>query len=52
MSFYIKGKLLGIYQSSDFTNKETGETKAGKSRGQIMIMQNYQMARVKASWWI
>ena len=48
MSFYIKGKLLGIYQSPDFTNKETGETKAGKSRGQIMIVQKLSNGESKS----
>ena len=35
----IKAKLLGIYRSNDYKNKETGEVQLGKTKLQLLTIQ-------------
>lgn len=36
MAVILKGRLMGLYRSPNFTNRETGEVVQGKTKVQIM----------------
>jgi hypothetical protein len=38
----IKAKLLGIYRSNDYKNKETGEVQTGKTKLQLLTIKDMQ----------
>lgn len=45
--FIIKGELLNIFKSADYTNKETGETVKGKVKLQLLIRTTIRNGEVK-----
>lgn len=45
--FIIKGRLLHIFTSADFTNKDTGETVRGKVKLQLLIQSTLRNGEVK-----
>ena len=47
MSLFIKAKLLHIYVSADYTNKETGETTKGKVKLQLLAQTTLRNGEVK-----
>ena len=47
MSLFIKVKLLHIYVSADYTNKETGETTQGKVKLQLLAQTTLRNGEVK-----
>jgi hypothetical protein len=36
MNVIVQGQLINIFKTADFTNKETGEVKEGKTKLQLM----------------
>lgn len=36
MAIILRGKLMGLYKSPNFTNRDTGEVVQGKTKVQIM----------------
>lgn len=43
----LKAKLLNIYKSSDFTNKDTGEVTQGKNKLQLLVVKHVQNGNYK-----
>ena len=38
----LKAKLIGMYRSNDYTNKETGEVQVGKTKLQLQTTRRMQ----------
>jgi len=47
MSLIMKAKLLHIFTSADYTNKETGETSQGKVKLQLLAQVTLRNGEVK-----
>lgn len=47
MMLIIKAKLLHIFTSADYTNKETGETSQGKVKLQLLAQSTLKNGEVK-----
>ncbi|MBS4069197.1 MAG: hypothetical protein KGZ62_11415 [Sulfurimonas sp.] len=45
--FIIKGELLHIFKSADYTNKETGETARGKVKLQLLVKTTIRNGEIK-----
>jgi len=43
----LKAKLLNIYKSSDFTNKDTGEVTQGKNKLQLLVVKHVHNGNYK-----